>query len=162
MNCECSCKDKLVVSFYSEKDEKGVNIQDMAYASAGAACVDIRCKEDVTIYPGEHALIGTGLYVSIPTGYEMQIRPRSGISAKTDLIFKNTIGTIDSDYRGREIFVLWYNLGEERAFFKKGERIAQAKIEQVIPVYYNLVDSIEELKEMGDDRGGGFGSTGRD
>jgi dUTP pyrophosphatase len=158
--CNCECNNKVVVSFYSEKDEDDVSIQDMKFATANAACVDIRCKEDVTIYPGEYAVIGTGLYVSIPDGYELQIRPRSGISAKTHLIFKNTIGTIDSDYRGREIFVVWHNLGEERAFFKKKDRIAQAKIEKVTPIFYNEVDSIEELKEMGDDRGGGLGSTG--
>ena len=90
----------------------------------------------------------------------MQIRPRSGISAKTSLIFKNTIGTIDADYRGREIFVVWYNLGTEPVSFKAFDRIAQAKIERVIPVEYYQVSTIEELKEMGYDRGGGCGSTG--
>lgn len=153
----------IKVSFYSEKYdevEDPKSIQDMEKASPNSACVDIRCSEDVVIYPNDTAKIPTGLYVSIPDGYEMQIRPRSGISAKTSLIFKNTIGTIDSDYRGREIFVLWYNLGIEPVIFKKGDRIAQAKIEKVIPVFYEEVSSIEELKQMGNDRGGGFGHSG--
>jgi len=148
------------VAYYSDFDEEGLAYQDMISATPEAACVDIRCKEDTTIQPNERAIIGTGLYVSIPQGYEMQIRPRSGISAKTGLIFKNTIGTIDSDYRGREIFVVWHNLGDKVESFKKFDRIAQVKIERVLPVIYELVDSIAVLKDMGYDRGGGCGSTG--
>lgn len=159
-NGNCDCKEPVNVLFYSEKDENGNSIQDLKFASKYAACVDIRCKESVTINPKETKLIPTGLYVSIPDGYEMQIRPRSGISAKTELIFKNTIGTIDSDYRGREIFVVWYNLGNSDEKFEKGDRIAQAKIEKVLPVMYKEVTSIDELKNDGFDRGGGCGSTG--
>lgn len=157
----CNCGKELEVAFYSELDiDTEQPFQDMVFATEEAACVDLRCKEDFKIYPGETQIIGTGLYVSIPKGYEMQIRPRSGISAKTGLIFKNTIGTIDSDYRGREIFVVWHNLGETTVIFKKFDRIAQAKIERVIPVKYVQVPSIQHLKDMGVDRGGGCGSTG--
>lgn len=161
MSCEiCGCSQKVPVFFYSEKDSEGNSIQDMKFATKLAACVDIKCKEDFEVAPGETAFIATGLYVSLPDNYEMQIRPRSGISAKTTLIFKNTIGTIDADYRGREIFVLWYNLGTETVKYEKGSRIAQAKIEKVPQIDYIEVDSVEELKAMGYDRGGGCGSTG--
>jgi dUTP pyrophosphatase len=153
-------EDIVKVAFFSEKNEDGTLMQDLKFATENSACVDIRCKGDYLIYPDQGEMISTGLYVSIPNGYEMQIRPRSGLSAKTALIFKNTIGTIDSDYRGREIFVLWYNLGPNEYRFKHGDRIAQAKIEKVLPVVYYEVDSIETLKLMGDDRGGGFGHTG--
>jgi dUTP pyrophosphatase len=152
--------DIVKVAFFSEKNNDGTPIQDLKFATENSACVDIRCKGDYFIYPETGELISTGLYVSIPNGYEMQIRPRSGISAKTSLIFKNTIGTIDSDYRGREIFVLWYNLGTVGYSFKHGERIAQAKIEKVLPVVYYEVDDVQTLKAMGNDRGGGFGHTG--
>ncbi len=161
MSCEgCSCNEKVKVFFYSEKDGGNKSIQDMEYATPLAAGVDIKCKEDVTILPGETAFIATGLYVSLPDDYELQMRPRSGISAKSTLIFKNTIGTIDADYRGREIFVLWYNLGSEPVFYEAGSRIAQAVVKKVPKIDYIEVDSIDELKAMGYDRGGGCGSTG--
>jgi dUTP pyrophosphatase len=91
----------------------------------------------------------------------MKVYPRSGMSAKTSLIFKNTVGLIDSDYRGHEIKVMWYNLGNESIEIKVGDRIAQAFIEKVLPVEYIEVSSIQKLKDMGHDRGGGLGSTGR-
>ncbi len=158
---KCKCENPLPVrvKFFSELNESGTPIQDLAFATKGSACVDIRCKSDITIAPNTSEMIATGLYVAIPEGYEMQIRPRSGISAKTSLIFKNTIGTIDSDYRN-EIFVLWYNLGTDDVTFKQQDRIAQAKIEKVLPVIYEEVESIDILKGMGNDRGGGLGSTG--
>lgn len=161
MSCEgCNCNKPVEVFFYSEKDERNNSIQDMEYATALSACVDIKCKEDFTVPPGETVMVGTGLYVSLPDDYELQIRPRSGISAKTFLIFKNTIGTIDADYRGREIFVLWHNLGSTPVSYEAGSRIAQAKVERVPKVKFIEVDSVENLKAMGQDRGGGFGSTG--
>ena len=148
------------VAFYSELNEDETPLQDMLFASKNSAGVDIRCNGEYEIYPESSELISTGLYVSIPDGYEMQIRPRSGISAKTSLIFKNTIGTIDSDYRGREIFVMWYNLGIDLFKFKHGDRVAQAIIKEILPVKYYMVDNIDILKTMGHDRGGGIGHTG--
>lgn len=154
----CKCKNHIEVKFFTENDKNGNPIQDLKFAKQGDACVDIRCKEDVKILPLHYAMISTGLYVAIPEGYEMQIRPRSGISAKTFLIFKNTIGTIDAGYRN-EIFVLWYNLGNELETFKAGDRIAQAKIEKVLPVIY-ISTTLEDVKNTGFDRKGGFGSSG--
>lgn len=152
-------QEKVKVYFYSKKDGN-VSIQDMKYATPGSAAVDIRCADDVSIKPYENKKISTGLYLSISEGYCMKVYPRSGLSAKTDLIFKNTTGIIDSDYRGREIFVMWYNLGNDKVEFKKGDRIAQCIVDRVIPIQYIEVESIEALKKLGDDRGGGFGSTG--
>jgi dUTP pyrophosphatase len=150
----------IKVHFWSEKNDVSNNIQDMRPATENSAAVDIRCVEDFSIKPNENKMIRTGLFVSIPNGYCMKVYPRSGISAKTDLIFKNTTGIIDSDYRGREIFVMWYNLGIDDVKFKKGDRVAQAIIDKIISVEYVTVDSIDHLKAMGNDRGGGIGSTG--
>lgn len=158
--CNCQCNSVVEVAFYSDLGEDGKPIQDMAFANPGDACVDIRCKEDVTVPPESCKVIGTGLYVAIPDGYCMDVLPRSGISAKTDLIFKNTVGVIDQGFVAREICVMWYNLGLKPVKFLKGDRIAQARIEKVLPVKYTLVDSIETLKGMGNDRGGGLGSSG--
>jgi len=153
-------QETVEVHFWSEKNDNGDDIQDMNYATINSAAVDIRCSEDFTITPFENKMIKTGLFISIPDGYCMKIYPRSGLSAKTELIFKNTTGIIDSDYRGREIFVMWYNLGGEVVSFKKGDRVAQAIIDRVIPVKYIVAHSVKQLKELGNDRGGGIGSTG--
>jgi len=150
----------VVVDYYSELREDGKTpIQDMKYANPTDACVDIRCKEDVIIPPHEFVMVSTGLYMALPEGYEFQVRPRSGISAKTFLIFKNTIGTVDAGYRN-ELFVVWYNLGNEEVKFEKYDRIAQGKVERIIPVVYNIISSVDELKAIGVNRGGGFGHTG--
>ena len=162
--------EKVKVHFYSEKinspikDEEitvDISLQDMMFATRQSAAVDIRSSKDVIIKSHSHEVISTGLYVSIPEGYCMKVYPRSGMSAKTSLIFKNTVGLIDSDYRGHEIKVMWYNLGNESIEIKVGDRIAQAFIEKVLPVEYIEVSSIQKLKDMGHDRGGGLGSTGR-
>lgn len=147
------------VFFYSEKKD-GKPLQDLQYATSGSAAVDIRCAEDYEIKPYVNKKIRTGLYISLPDNYCMKVFPRSGISAKTNLIFKNTVGIIDSDYRGREIFVMWYNLGDETVSFKNGDRIAQAIVEKIEPIEYIEVNNIDFLKQFGNDRGGGIGSTG--
>lgn len=152
--------EQVEIFYWSEKDYQGDDVQDMKFASENAAAIDLRCANDFDIKKGEYSVIGTGLYVSIPDGYCMKVFPRSGISAKTDLIFKNTVGIIDSDYRGREIFVMYYNLGNETVSFKRGDRVAQATIEKVLPIKYTAVADVNTLKEFGNDRGGGLGSTG--
>lgn len=152
-------KDNIEVHFWSAK-KGGKSIQDLKYATEGSAAVDIRSAEDFSIKPYETKKIKTGLYVSIPKGYCMKVYPRSGISAKTSLIFKNTTGIIDSDYRALEIFVLWYNLGDDKINFEAGDRVAQCIVEEVVPVTYIEVNTIEELQAQGISRGGGMGSTG--
>jgi dUTP pyrophosphatase len=127
-----------------------------AYQTKEAAGFDLHATEDVVINPGERKLIGTGLAFEIEFGYEVQIRPRSGLAYKHGITVLNTPGTIDSDYRG-EIKVLLINLGKEAFEIKVGERIAQAV---VAPIKQAEIVEVEELSDT--TRGeGGFGSTGK-
>ena len=108
----------------------------------------------ISISPGSTAIIPTGLSVSIPKGYEIQIRPRSGLAARNKISVLNTPGTIDADYRG-EIKVILINLGKENFIVEKGLRIAQMVVSPVIQVELKEVDELENTA-----RGeGGFGST---
>ena len=127
-----------------------------AYQTKGAAGFDLHSIEDVILKPGERKLIGTGLAFEIEYGYEVQIRPRSGLAFKHGITVLNSPGTIDSDYRG-EIKVLLINHSNEEFEIKKGDRIAQAI---VAPVIQAEIIEVEELSET--KRGeGGFGSTGK-
>lgn len=137
-----------------KKDEKVVL---PSYETAGSAGADLRAhiSSPVTINPGERKLIPTGLYPEIPSGYEIQVRPRSGLSVKRGITVLNTPGTVDSDYRG-EICVNIINLSDESFLVNDGDRIAQAV---VAPVVHALFEETDELS--GTERGeGGFGSTG--
>ena len=132
------------------------------YETAGAAGADLRANlrpEDratgFTLDPMRRAVIPTGIRVAIPMGYEMQIRPRSGLALKHGISLPNTPGTIDSDYRG-EVKVILANLGEDDFMINKGDRIAQIL---VAPVTHGNLIEVEDLDETV--RGtGGFGSTG--
>ncbi len=131
-----------------------------AYETSGSAGMDVRAAvaadAPVTLAPGARALVPTGLSVAIPDGYEIQVRPRSGLAVKHGVTCLNTPGTIDSDYRG-EVKVLLVNLGAEPFTVTRGERIAQLV---VAPVTQGIWSLAETLSETG--RGtGGFGSTGR-
>lgn len=128
------------------------------YASEGAAAFDLRADEaeDIVLAPGHRAMIGTGLRLAIPIGYEGQIRPRSGLAAKHGIGITNSPATIDADYRG-EIKVVLQNHGQEPFTVTKGERIAQMLI---TPVMRAALDFRTDLDDTV--RGvGGFGSTGR-
>jgi len=126
------------------------------YQTQEAAGFDLHSVEDVVIAPNERKLIGTGLSFEIPKGYEIQIRPRSGLAYKHGITVLNTPGTIDSDYRG-EIKVLLINHSNKNFEIKVGERIAQAVIKEVIQATF---EEVEELNDTA--RGaGGFGSTGK-
>jgi dUTP pyrophosphatase len=126
-----------------------------AYQSEEAAGFDLHSVEDAVIKRGERKLIKTGLAFEIEKGYEVQIRPRSGLAFKYGISVLNSPGTIDSDYRG-EIKVLLINLGEEDFEIKKGDRIAQAVIAPVIQAKIIEVDELSDTKRGA----GGFGSTG--
>ncbi|WP_420343413.1 dUTP diphosphatase [Paenirhodobacter sp.] len=135
------------------------------YETTGAAGADIRANllpedraQGFTLYPMQRAVIPTGLRVEIPEGFEMQIRPRSGLALKHGISLPNTPGTIDSDYRG-PLGVLLINFGREPYVIQHGERIAQAIIAPVVQALFEITDAA--LTETG--RGaGGFGSTGRE
>jgi len=127
-----------------------------AYQTKEAAGFDLHSIDDAVINPGERKLIGTGLAFEIEYGYEVQIRPRSGLAFKHGITVLNSPGTIDSDYRG-EIKVLLINHGNEPYEIKKGERIAQAVIAPVIQAEIIEVDELSDTQRGA----GGFGSTGK-
>jgi dUTP pyrophosphatase len=127
-----------------------------SYASLGAAGLDIVAAEDLTLAPGSRHAVATGFAIAIPDGYEVQVRPRSGLALKHGITCLNTPGTIDSDYRG-EVKVILANLGSEPFEVVRGERIAQLVPAAVLKARF------AEVEELGDtERGiGGFGSTGQ-
>ena len=132
-----------------------------SYETTGAAGADVRASlgagEKLLIKPGERVLVTTGLSMEIPMGYEVQVRPRSGLSYKTGLMVLNSPGTIDSDYRG-EVKVILGNLGKVDEVINHGDRIAQLVLAPVTQALYEV--SSDELTETA--RGaGGFGSTGK-
>lgn len=129
-----------------------------AYMTAGAAGMDLYAavEEEVVLHPGERRLIPTGLYISLPPGYEAQIRPRSGLALRHGISMVNTPGTIDSDYRG-EIGVILINHGREPFIVRRGDRIAQMVVSRVERVEWEEVDALDE-SERGS---GGFGHTGK-
>tara|TARA_B100000767_G_C19692769_1_gene504778 strand:+ start:672 stop:1112 length:441 start_codon:yes stop_codon:yes gene_type:complete len=127
------------------------------YETSGSSGMDIAAylKQDISVSPGDKAMVPTGFSLSIPQGYEVQIRPRSGLAAKKGITILNTPGTIDSDYRG-EIKIILINLSKDMFVIKNGERIAQMV---VCPVEQVSLEEVEELSDT--DRGkDGFGSTG--
>ena len=131
-----------------------------AYQSADAAGLDLLAAvpeaSPMTLAPGRHALVPTGLIIALPSGYEAQVRPRSGLAARHGVTVLNAPGTIDADYRG-EVSVLLINHGEAPFTIRRGERIAQMVIAQVAQAELVAVTVLPAT-----DRGrGGFGSTGR-
>ena len=127
------------------------------YETSGSSGMDLAANIDVNINidPGKIAIIPTGLALSIPKGFEVQIRPRSGLAAKQKISVLNTPGTIDADYRG-EIKVILINLGQEPFKVEKGLRIAQMVVCPIVQAQLKEVDDLNETE-----RGkGGFGSTG--
>ncbi len=127
------------------------------YETSGSSGMDLSANIDnnINIEPGETAVIPTGLALSIPNGFEVQIRPRSGLAAKKNISVLNTPGTIDSDYRG-EIKVILINLGQDSFKVEKGLRIAQMVVSPVVQAQLTEVNDLSDTV-----RGkGGFGSTG--
>jgi len=125
------------------------------YETPGSAGLDVRCTETIVLNPGERILAKTGLFVEIPLGYELQVRPRSGLALKQGITVLNTPGTIDADYRG-EIGVILMNHGLSVVEFKPADRIAQLVLNKVERIQWLQTESLTGTK-----RGqGGFGSTG--
>lgn len=128
-----------------------------SYATAGAAGMDLLAAvaEPLTIAPGGRALVPTGLKIALPAGYELQVRPRSGLALRHGVVLPNSPGTVDEDYRG-ELLVIVMNAGEAPFTVERGMRIAQAVVSPVVRAEWR---EVEELPETA--RGaGGFGSTG--
>ena len=127
-----------------------------AYETPQSAGMDVRCTENITLNPGERVLAKTGLFVEIPTGFEIQVRPRSGLALKQGVTVLNTPGTIDADYRG-EIGVILMNHSSTVVEFTKGDRIAQLVMASIERIKWKQTASLTGTK-----RGkGGFGSTGK-
>ena len=133
----------------------GAGLPLPAYATSGAAGMDIVSAEQVTIAPGARHAVATGLAVAIPEGFEIQVRPRSGLALKHGISVPNTPGTIDSDYRG-ELKVILVNLGHEPFAIARGDRIAQLVLSPVVQAVWDEVADLDAT-ERGE---GGFGSTG--
>lgn len=125
------------------------------YATAGAAGMDVVSAEDVTIVPGARHAVATGLAMAIPEGFEIQVRPRSGLALKHGITVPNTPGTIDSDYRG-ELKVILINHGSEDFAIRRGDRVAQLVLAPVTRASWVEVATLDETARGA----GGFGSTG--
>ncbi|MDF2495721.1 MAG: deoxyuridine 5-triphosphate nucleotidohydrolase [Sphingomonas sp.] len=134
----------------------GMDLPLPSYATAGAAGMDVVAAEDVTLAAGARHAVATGFAIAIPDGFEVQVRPRSGLALKHGITCLNTPGTIDSDYRG-EVKVILANLGDAAFDVKRGDRIAQ-----LVPAPVTRASLVESDMLDDTDRGdGGFGSTGR-
>lgn len=133
-----------------------------AYETQGAAGADLRAnftddaRDGVVIAPGARALVPTGLRLAIPQGYEVQLRPRSGLALKNGITLPNTPGTIDSDYRG-PLGVVVMNAGSDPFHVTHGMRIAQMIVAPVVQAQFDLVEALDDTTRGA----GGFGSTGR-
>lgn len=148
-----SKKIKLQIKYINKSNNK-----NPVYAKEGDSGFDLRANEDGTLGPLERKLVGTGLYFELPDGYELQVRPRSGLAYKNGITVLNTPGTVDTGYRG-EIKVLLVNISNETFTWEKGERIAQGVITHRVSSDYGDLIEVMEINES--ERGeGGFGSTG--
>lgn len=125
------------------------------YATAGAAGMDVLAAEEVTLAPGTRHAVATGLALAIPAGFEIQVRPRSGLALKHGISVPNAPGTIDSDYRG-ELKVILINHGAEPFAIARGDRIAQLVLAPVVQAVWDEVAALDQTARGS----GGFGSTG--
>ena len=127
-----------------------------AYATEHAAGLDVVAAESLTLAPGARHAVATGFAIAIPEGYEVQVRPRSGLALKHGITCLNTPGTIDADYRG-EVKVILANLGDKPFEVVRGERIAQLVPAPVLQARFSEVEELDATARGA----GGFGSTGR-
>ena len=145
---------KLQIKFTNESSNK-----NPVYAKEGDSGFDLRCSEGGTLKPLERMLVPTGLFFELPDGYELQVRPRSGLAAKHGITVLNSPGTVDTGYRG-EIKVILVNLSNDTFSFKIGERIAQAVITSRVSTDFGELVEVTNLSDS--ERGSeGFGSTGK-
>jgi dUTP pyrophosphatase len=145
--------NKLPIKFINKSDNKSP-----VYAKVGDSGFDLRCTEGGTMKPLERLVVPTGLFFELPDGYELQVRPRSGLAAKHGITVLNTPGTVDTGYRG-EIKVILVNLSNDTFSFEKGERIAQAVIASRVSSDFGELTEVTDITNS--ERGvEGFGSTG--
>jgi dUTP pyrophosphatase len=149
--------DDPLICFKLLQPDRDQDLPLPRYMTAHASGMDIcaAVEEEMTVAPGRIVLVPTGFAMSLPQGYEAQIRPRSGLAIKHGITVVNAPGTIDSDYRG-EIKVGLINLGDKKYTIRRGERIAQMVIQQVCRARIQVVAVLDETER----KDGGFGSTG--
>ena len=140
-----------------KKDETAKDLPLPKYATESSSGMDIYAAVDgeITIEPGEIKLIRSGFYLSIPPGYEAEIRPRSGLALKHGITLVNSPGTVDSDYRG-QVCVIMTNLGNEPYVIKRGDRIAQMMFKETVKADLEICEELGETERAS----GGFGHTG--
>lgn len=150
--------EELTVTFCWLDEKAAADLELPRYESEYAAGMDVRAAVDtpLTLHAGQRALVHTGLAVAIPRGYEMQVRPRSGLAVKHGITVLNSPGTIDADYRG-EIKVALVNLGDVSFTLYRGDRMAQLVVSPVVRGRIQRVACLDETARGG----GGFGHTGR-
>ncbi|WP_379554021.1 dUTP diphosphatase [Qipengyuania sp. DGS5-3] len=143
------------VSVQIKRLPNGAGLDMPAYATRGSAGMDVIAAEAVALAPGERHAVATGFAMAIPDGFEIQVRPRSGLALKHAVTVPNTPGTIDSDYRG-ELKVIMINHGKSSFAIERGDRIAQLVLAPVVQAAWTEVDELDETERGA----GGFGSTG--
>ena len=146
-----------VAIFVKKLSDNDVDVPLPRYMTENSAGMDIfaAVDDEETLLPGERKLIPTGIAIALPSGYEAQIRPRSGMAMEAGVTLLNSPGTIDSDYRG-EVKILIINHGSEPFVVKKGDRIAQMVVNKIYRASWNITDSLEATPRGN----GGFGHTG--
>jgi dUTP pyrophosphatase len=149
--------DEQVVKFcwLTQKENRGLRLPN--YATAGAAGMDVEAGvcDSLVVHPGERVLIPTEFSVALPEGYEMQVRPRSGLAVRHGVTVLNSPGTIDADYRG-EVKIALINLGQTPYTIKRGDRIAQLVLAPVVRATFTVVTALDTTQRDT----GGFGHTG--
>jgi dUTP pyrophosphatase len=145
-----------MISIQLKRLPHGEGLPAPSYATDGAAGLDVVAAEDLTLEPGARHAVATGFAIAIPPGYEVQVRPRSGLALKHGITCLNTPGTIDEDYRG-EVKIILANLGGEPFEVRRGERIAQLVPAPVLKANFDVVAELDDTSRGA----GGFGSTGR-
>ena len=149
--------DKVIIKIKKlEGRPEGIKLPEKATAGAAGFDVCAANPEPIELAPGERTAVPTGLALEIPPGYEVQVRPRSGLALKHGITLPNSPGTIDSDYRG-ELKVIMMNLGDKTFTVRAGERIAQLVVGRVIDASWQEADELDDTERSG----GGFGHTGR-
>jgi dUTP pyrophosphatase len=143
------------ISVQVQRLPNGEGLELPRYATDGAAGMDVVSAENVTLAPGARQAVATGLALAIPEGFEIQVRPRSGLALKHGISVPNTPGTIDSDYRG-ELKVILINHGTEPFEIARGDRVAQLVLAPVVRASWEEVSGLPETSRGA----GGFGSTG--
>ncbi len=158
MTCKTTaqeCEKQVCITWLIPKEQQDIPLP--SYETSGSAGMDIcaALESDVILSPGEIVLIPTGLAVAIPLGFEIQVRPRSGLAVKHGVTLINSPGTIDSDYRG-EVKIGLINHGRENFVIQRGDRIAQLVLAPIAIARWQVTDSLDDT-ERGS---GGFGHTG--